>query len=59
MERLHMRREGLLRQNIWFRRDEQARPVWQDTFVYAILRDEWLAHAAEEELSGAEAKSGR
>ena len=37
LERLGFRREGLLRQNIFFRRDGDGRPVWQDTCVYARL----------------------
>ena len=37
LERLGFRREGLLRQNIFFRRDSDGRPVWQDTCVYARL----------------------
>ena len=41
MERLNMRQEGWLRQNIWFRRDAQGRPIWQDTYTYAILSSEW------------------
>lgn len=40
MEKIGMRREGHLRQN--YLTDEG----WQDTFIYAILEDEW--HAAEE-----------
>ena len=41
MERLGMRRESHLRKNIWFRRDENDQPVWQDTYEYAILWEEW------------------
>lgn len=41
LERLGMRREGELRQNIWFFKDEQGSPLWQDTFLYAVLREEW------------------
>ena len=41
LERLGMRREGHLRKNIWFVRDESGQPVWQDTYEYAILREEW------------------
>lgn len=37
LERLGFRREGLLRQNVFFRRDGDGRPVWQDTCVYARL----------------------
>ena len=41
MERLHMRREGHLRQSIYFEVDENQRPIWIDTFVYAVLASEW------------------
>lgn len=41
LERLHMRREGLLLQNIYFKTDSNGDPVWLDTFEYAILRPEW------------------
>ena len=37
MERIGMRREGLLKQNEWMR------DRWWDTPVYAFLRDEWAA----------------
>jgi len=37
MERLGMRREGLLRENEWLR------GRWWDTVLYAILEDEWRA----------------
>ena len=35
-----MRREACFRQNIWFRRDENGKPIWKNTLVYAILEDE-------------------
>ena len=41
MERLGMRREGHLIQNVWFKRDEHGAPVWADTYQYAILAEEW------------------
>lgn len=41
LERLGMRREGHLRQNIWFKKDEKGRPFWQDTYEYGILAGEW------------------
>ncbi|WP_410768506.1 GNAT family N-acetyltransferase [Fontibacillus sp. BL9] len=41
MERLNMRREGHLRKNIFFKFDEENRPIWQDTYQYAILSEEW------------------
>ena len=37
LERLGMRREGHLRQNLWFK------GRWADSYVYAILREEWLS----------------
>lgn len=41
LERLGMRREGHLRKNIWFFRDEKGEPIWQDTYAYAVLREEF------------------
>ena len=41
LERLGMRREGCLLQNICFNTDEQGFPVWQNTYEYAVLRREW------------------
>ena len=41
LERLGMRREGHLRQNIYFKRDEHGKPIWSDTYEYAILKDEY------------------
>lgn len=37
-----MRREGHLVKNIWFSKDENGSPIWQDTYEYAILKSEWL-----------------
>lgn len=42
LERLGLRREGHLLQNIYFRTDDQGSPIWQDTYEYAILSDEWI-----------------
>jgi RimJ/RimL family protein N-acetyltransferase len=42
LERLKMRREGHLIKNIYFKFNEQGEPIWNDTYEYAILRDEWL-----------------
>jgi RimJ/RimL family protein N-acetyltransferase len=41
LERLHMRREGHLIKNIYFNLDETNTPIWQDTYEYAILAQEW------------------
>jgi ribosomal-protein-alanine N-acetyltransferase len=40
MERLGMRREAHFRQSLWFK------GRWADEFVYAVLREEWLAGRA-------------
>lgn len=41
MERLKMRREGLLLQNIYFKTDDEGKPIWLNTYEYAILKSEW------------------
>lgn len=43
LERLGLRREGHLRQNTCFKKDEAGQPIWADAFVYGILADEWLS----------------
>ena len=40
LERLGFIREGCLRRNVFFRRDAQGAPVWQDTFEYGMLPGE-------------------
>jgi ribosomal-protein-alanine N-acetyltransferase len=40
LERLGMRREGHLKQSLWFKGE------WADEYLYAILREEWLARRA-------------
>ncbi len=37
LERVGFQREGLLRQNIFFRQNAQGQPLWTDTFLYAML----------------------
>ena len=41
LERLGMRREGHLIKNIYFKTDETGMPIWQDTYEYALLEEEW------------------
>lgn len=41
LERLKMRREGTLIQNIYFKKDSNGCPIWSDTYEYAILKSEW------------------
>ncbi|MCL2501156.1 MAG: GNAT family N-acetyltransferase [Defluviitaleaceae bacterium] len=43
LERLGMRREGHLLQNIYFKKDNNGCPIWQDTYEYGILVAEWFS----------------
>jgi RimJ/RimL family protein N-acetyltransferase len=43
LERLGMRREGHLRQNVYFKRRPNGSPIWLDTYEYALLASEWRA----------------
>ena len=40
LEALGFRREGYLKQNVYFRTDGQGKPVWKDTYIYARLKEE-------------------
>jgi ribosomal-protein-alanine N-acetyltransferase len=40
LERVGLRREGLLRKNIFFRRGPDGEELWTDTYEYAILEEE-------------------
>ena len=41
LERLGFRREGHLVRNVSFAADAAGDPVWQDTYCYAVLAEEW------------------
>lgn len=41
MERVGMRREGILKKNVYFWKDEQGNPIWQDTYEYGLLKEEY------------------
>lgn len=41
LERLHMRREGHLLQNVYFKTYSNGEPIWMDTYEYAMLKTEW------------------
>ncbi len=41
LERLGFRREGHLRENIYFKTDAEENPIWWDTYEYGILFYEW------------------
>lgn len=40
LEKIGMRREGYFRKNVFFRRDGEGRPLWNDSLEYAILEEE-------------------
>lgn len=37
LERLGFVREGHLRQNVYFWKDDSGRPIWKDTYIYCLL----------------------
>lgn len=41
LEHLKFRREGMLIKNIYFFKDEEGNPIWQDTYEYGMLKEEW------------------
>ncbi|WP_310602897.1 GNAT family N-acetyltransferase [Anaerosporobacter sp.] len=45
LERLGLRREGHLIQNIYFKKDKEDNPIWSDTYEYGILAQEWFEHS--------------
>lgn len=45
LERVGFRREGHLVRNASFAAGPDGRPVWQDTYLYAVLADEWRARS--------------
>lgn len=40
LEKIGFRREGLLKKEVFFRKDANGEPLWTDTFVYAMLAEE-------------------
>ncbi len=41
LERVHMRREATMLQEVYFHTDDAGQPIWQDTYVYAMLKQEY------------------
>ena len=41
LEKCGMTREGLRRKNAFFRKDKDGRPVWQDSYQYAVLEEDF------------------
>lgn len=40
LERLGFQREAHLRKNVYFRKDENGKAIWKDTYIYARLNDD-------------------
>ena len=45
-EKLGMRREGLFREFVSFKKDDAGAPIYENTMQYALLRKEWEAGRA-------------
>ncbi|MBR5110894.1 MAG: GNAT family N-acetyltransferase [Clostridia bacterium] len=43
LESVGFRREAHFRRNIYFRKDTDGKPVWKDTYVYAVTEEDILA----------------
>lgn len=41
LERLGFVREAHLRKNVYFFKDEQGSPIWKDTYIYSLLRENY------------------
>ncbi|MNW34197.1 putative ribosomal N-acetyltransferase YdaF [compost metagenome] len=41
LERLGMRKEGILKKHLYFKHDDFGNPIWADTCLYAVLKEEW------------------
>ncbi|MDO5520975.1 MAG: GNAT family protein [bacterium] len=37
LEHLQFKREAYFKQNVYFHKDKDGNPIWQDTYVYALL----------------------
>lgn len=44
LEALGFEREAHFRQNVYFWMDERGLPIWKDTYVYALLRENFSVH---------------
>ncbi len=42
LESLKFTREACFRRNVYFWKDENGEPIWKDTFVYALLKDDFI-----------------
>ncbi len=39
LESLEFVREAFFKQNVYFKKDEEGNPIWQDTYVYCLRKD--------------------
>jgi RimJ/RimL family protein N-acetyltransferase len=51
LERVGMRREGHLKSNVFFNKDADGNPIWQDTYEYAVLKEDWRIGGLRDEHS--------
>ena len=42
LEKCGMKREGMQRKNAFFHKDKKGRPIWLDSYQYAILAEDYL-----------------
>lgn len=47
LERLGMRREAHFIENVYFHKDANGEPIWKDTYVYSILKSEFVKQTYE------------
>lgn len=40
LEKMGFEREAYFKKNVYFWKDEQDKPIWKDTYVYAMLNEE-------------------
>lgn len=40
LEKVGLQREAHFKQNIYFHKDENENPIWKDTFVYALVKED-------------------
>jgi RimJ/RimL family protein N-acetyltransferase len=40
LEKIGMTREGTVRKNVFFRKDKKGIPLWTDTLIYGILKED-------------------
>ncbi len=50
LNRLGFRREGHLIKNVYFHTDVHKNPLWQDTYQYGLLAEEWGMQASSDRL---------